>query len=135
MNIFFAGAVRGGRAHQAKYPNIIELLKKNGTVFSDHIADSEMTDFGETDLTKEEIHDREMGSLEKSDVVVAEVSTPSLGVGYLIAQGLNLDKRVVCLYHGSDTYKLSAMIKGNEKVEVYTYEEGDNLEEMIGKIF
>ncbi|HLD61206.1 MAG TPA: nucleoside 2-deoxyribosyltransferase [Patescibacteria group bacterium] len=131
MDIFFIGAIRGGRAHQPKYADIVALLKKFGTVLSEHIADETISDYGETDLSKEAIHDREMESLKKCDVVVAEVTTPSLGVGYLIAQAVNLKKRVVCLYHGDDTFKLSAMIKGDKNVEVHTYKNMGDIEKIF----
>src|SRR3989338_7417229 len=107
MDIFFIGAIRGGRAHQPKYADIVALLKKFGTVLSEHIADETISDYGETDLSKEEIHAREIESLKKSDVVVAEVTTPSLGVGYLLGEAVRLGKRVIGLYCGEDTDKLS----------------------------
>jgi len=121
MNILFTGSIRGGREQQPRYAEIVDLLKHYGTVLSEHIASEDISHYGETDLTKEEIHDRELAALHQADLVVAEVSTPSLGVGYLIAQALLSEKRVICLYHGEDTHKLSAMIKGNRNTEVIAY--------------
>lgn len=130
-NILFVGAIRGDRAHQPTYLEITTLLKKCGTLLSDHVADETISDYGETDLSKEAIYDREMESLKKCDVVVAEVTTPSLGVGYLIAQAVTAQKRVICLYHGEDTYKLSAMIKGSKDVKIYTYAQASDLEKIF----
>ena len=45
------------------------------------------------------------------EAVVAEVSTPSHGVGYEIALALNLGKPVLCCYQAG--MKVSKMITGN----------------------
>jgi len=121
LKIFFTGAMRGGRINQPQYDDIVEILEQHGTVFSKHVADKSFGEYGETDLEKEEIHNRELDMLEKSDLVVAEVTTPSLGVGYLISKAINLNKKVIALYNGEDTLKLSAMIKGNKNVKVHLY--------------
>ena len=65
--------------------------------------------------------------LAKSDIVVAEVTTPSLGVGYLISQATHSNKKVIALYNGEDALKLSAMIKGNKNVRVYLYKTEEDL--------
>jgi 2'-deoxynucleoside 5'-phosphate N-hydrolase len=135
MNFFFIGAIRGGRAKQPQFKTIVELLKQHGTLLSDHVADETMPQHGETDLTKEEIYAREMDHVNRCDVVVAEVTTPSLGVGYLIAEGLHAGKRIVCLYNGEDTYLLSAMIKGDPRIEIYPYQSTEELGEICARIF
>ena len=132
MNIFFAAAIRGGRAQQPMYTAIISTLKQRGhAVLNEHVADEEISDYGETDLSKEQIHKREMEWLSESDIIVAEVTTPSLGVGYLIPRALEMGKRVVCLYQGEDTHKLSAMIKGDTRVEVITYTDTNELNDVL----
>lgn len=121
MNIFFAAAIRGGRSEQPVYAELLAVLKEQGTVLNEHVADETISDYGETNMTKQQIHEREMKTLMQADVIVAEVTTPSLGVGYLIARALDLEKRVICLYRGENTHKLSAMIKGDARVEVVCY--------------
>jgi hypothetical protein len=39
-----------------------------------------------------------MSWLKEADVIVAEVSTPSLGVGYEIGKAEDMGKRILCLY-------------------------------------
>ena len=106
MRFFVAAAIRGGRTHQPEYRAIVAFLEHHGTVVNPHVADDTISEYGETDLTKEQIHDRELQSLRSSDLVIAEVTTPSLGVGYLIAAAVHAQKPVVCLYQGTETYKL-----------------------------
>ncbi len=127
LKIFFIGSIRGGRINQPQYVGIVEILAQYGTVFSDHVADKSLGEYGETDLEKEEIHDRELKMLGKSDIVVADVTTPSLGVGYLISQAINLNKKVIALYNGEDILKLSAMIKGDKNIKVHLYKTEEDL--------
>lgn len=131
IKIFFIGSIRGGRISQPQYVEIVEILEQYGIVFSKHVADKSLGGYGETELEKEEIHDRELDILEKSDLVVAEVTTPSLGVGYLISQAINLNKKVITLYNGEDTLKLSAMIKGDKNVKVYLYKTPEDITAII----
>ena len=135
MKIFFTGAIRGGRARQPNYAAIVKILRQYGTVLSEHVADETISEYGETDVSKEKIHDRELEALAKSDAVVAEVTTPSLGVGYLIAHASRLEKKIIALYNGEDTLKLSAMIKGDAHVTVYAYETLDDLQKTLNSAF
>ena len=127
MNIYFIGSIRGGRSHQPTYALIVRVLKQHGTVSSQYVSDSALSEYGETRLTDREIFERERVALEKCDVVVADVTTPSLGVGYLIARATFLKKNVVALYNGEDTMRLSAMIKGSPEVEVHTYKTEEDI--------
>uniref|UniRef100_A0A8C2Y0N5 2'-deoxynucleoside 5'-phosphate N-hydrolase 1 n=1 Tax=Capra hircus TaxID=9925 RepID=A0A8C2Y0N5_CAPHI len=45
------------------------------------------------------IHDRDLAWLQQADVVVAEVTQPSLGVGYELGWAVALHKPVLCLFH------------------------------------
>lgn len=69
--------------------------------------------------------------------VAYETTSPSLGVGYLIARATEQKKKVFALYCGDTTEKLSGIIKGDVGVEVFTYkteEDVDNiLEAALGK--
>jgi len=72
-----------------------------------------------------------MDWLKSADVIVAEVSTPSLGVGYEIASSFNWGKKILCLYRNQEGKKLSAMISGGPGVTIFKY---DKLEEAIAEI-
>jgi len=134
IKIFFTGSIRGGRADQPQYADILEILKQLGTVLSGPIADEALSDYGETDITNEEIHNRELEALTKSDLVVAEVTTPSLGVGYIIKEATTLNKKIIALYNGDDTLKLSAMIKGNKNIKVFAYKTPEDLENIFASL-
>jgi len=81
----------------------------------------ELTIDGEN-LPEEKIFERDMGYIQEADVLVAEVSTPSLGVGYEIAKAEQWGKKVLCLYKKfNDGRKISGMIKGNKTLALKEY--------------
>ena len=134
MNIYFTGSILGGRSNQSQYTTIVEILKKYGTVLSEHVADESLSEYGETNIEKEEIHNREIERIAKSDLVVADVTTPSLGVGYLLSEAGHLNKKVIALYNGEDTLKLSAMIKGNKNIMVQAYKNQEELRTIFSSL-
>jgi nucleoside 2-deoxyribosyltransferase len=110
MNIYFAGSICGGRQDRELYYKIIEHLRQYGKVLTKHIADRDLTEKGEDNTDDRAIHDRDLAWLQSSDLVIAEVTTPSLGVGYEVARAVQFSKRVLCLYRPQAKKRLSAMI-------------------------
>jgi len=125
MKIYFAGSIRGGRDFAVDYEQIVARLGAHGAVLTEHVADQNLSDHGET-LSDEQIFQRDINWLREADLVVAEVSQPSLGVGYEIAAGLALGKPIVCLFR-PESGSLSAMIGGNRDLEVIEYTGIDEL--------
>lgn len=120
MNIYFAGSIRGGRKDQNIYFEIIKYLQKYGKVLTEHVANPNTTSLGEK-ISEEKIFKRDIEWLEKADVVVAEVTNPSLGVGYELGIAEKMGKRILCLYRPSQEKSLSAMVRGNGKFKVIDY--------------
>ena len=121
MKIYFAGAIRGGRDDWTHYRDIVKLLREFGEIFTEHIAEQELSVLGE-DLADREIHERDLAWLKASDCLVAEVTTPSLGVGYEIGKATAWGKPVLCLFRPNNRGALSAMIAGSDGVIVREYE-------------
>jgi 2'-deoxynucleoside 5'-phosphate N-hydrolase len=135
MNIYFAGSVRGGRAMQPWYAQMVRGLEQYGTLISAHTAEEDLTRAGETDLRNIEIWSRERERVALADVVVADVTQASLGVGYLVAYASSLGKRTIALVHGTNAHNLSAMIAGDKNVEVHTYATEAALANVLEGIF
>jgi 2'-deoxynucleoside 5'-phosphate N-hydrolase len=131
MKIYFAGSISSGRQDVTVYQKIISILKQYGQVLTEFIGDSSLSEKGEDNISDKEIHDRDLNWLLSADLVVAEVSNPSLGVGYEIARALENGIRVICLYKKNEEKRLSAMIKGASGVKVIIYENINDLEELI----
>ena len=132
--IYFAGSIRGGREDSAIYARLIQKLGKFGRVLTEHVASSALTADGEAGSSRE-IHDRDLRWLESSDVVVAEVTTPSLGVGYEIARATQWRKPVLCLFRNGTGRTLSSMISGSPGVVVREYTAVDDADAILDEFF
>jgi hypothetical protein len=130
MTIYFAASISGGRGDQATYSLIIELLKQRGIVLTEHFGDATLTSAGEN-LADGDIHDRDIEWLRRADVLVAEVTTPSLGVGYEIGRAVEWGKRVICLYRPSTERRLSGMIAGCGGIVLRTYTDTTQLPSIL----
>lgn len=132
MTIYFAGSIRGGRGDQAIYEEIIDRLRPYGRVLTEHIGDVNLTLGGE-DAADCDIHDRDLNWLRSADVLIAEVTTPSLGVGYEIGRAVEWGKRVICLYRPSDATRLSGMIAGCTALAVHEYSNAADVDRILQK--
>ena len=132
MTIYFAGSIRGGRGDQAIYEEIIDRLRRYGTVLTEHVGDVNLSLGGEN-AADCDIHDRDLDWLRSADVLVAEVTTPSLGVGYEIGRAVEWGKRVICLYRPADGKRLSGMIAGCNGVTVHEYARVDDVDRILQK--
>jgi hypothetical protein len=120
MEIYFAASITGGRGDQQYYSRIIEHLKRYGEVLTEHLG-NESLDAGGEGLPDRRIHDRDMDWLLSADVVVAEITTPSLGVGYEIGRAVEQGKRILALYRPTPGKRASGMILGSPFVAVRAY--------------
>lgn len=120
--IYFAGAIRGGRADADLYRQLVAFLSGFGVVLTEHVGD-EVLLLDEHDLRESEIFARDMGWLKEADVVIAEVTTPSLGVGYELGIAQHLGKRILCLFRDGEQRSLSAMVAGNSCFQVAEYQD------------
>lgn len=121
MDIYFAGSIRGGREDVQLYAALVKYLQSYGTVLSEHIGDKTLTDTGEQSADKF-IHDRDLGWLFQSNVVVAEVTQPSLGVGYELGRLVGFKRTpILALYRPQEGKRLSTMISGCPNITVSKY--------------
>ena len=133
MKIYFASAIRGGRDETDIYNNIITYLSSKAEVLTEHVGSSELMTIGETNRSNGEIFLRDMEWLQSADLIIAEVTTPSLGVGYELGIAEKLKIPVLCLYRPIKGKRLSAMISGNEKFNCQTYQTLDDAKVLINK--
>jgi nucleoside 2-deoxyribosyltransferase len=112
MKIYLSGSIRGGREFQPIYKVIYKnLIENDHTVLAHHVASENVIET-EKSLSNHDIYTQDVQWLKECDGVIAEVSLPSLGVGYEIAYALNLEKPVLALYN-EERNPISAMILGN----------------------
>lgn len=132
--IYFAGSISGGRDDAAIYAQLIERLKTFGRVLTEHIGSPNLSDGGEEGLPRA-IHDRDLEWVRASHAVVAEVTTPSLGVGYEIGRATEWQKPVLCLFRTGTARSLSAMISGCPDVTVREYAGVDDVDRIFEEFF
>lgn len=134
MKIYFAGSIRGGRDDKDFYLEIISLLQNYGQVLTEHIGDPNLTIDGE-DLEIEYIFKRDVAWIKDSDALVADVSTPSTGVGYEIGLAESLNKKVLCLYREGSEKRISGMIEGNKNITVKIYKTIEDIPQILKEFF
>jgi nucleoside 2-deoxyribosyltransferase len=136
MKIFFSSSIRGGREDIHIHKKIVELLKNYGDLLSEFNVDEYLEEKEKkAKISDEGIHTNDLKLINECNVLVAEVSTPSLGVGYEIGIAEKLNKRILCLFKKSELVRLSAMINGNKKITVFKYETIQDLKPKIKNFF
>ncbi|PKN50804.1 MAG: nucleoside 2-deoxyribosyltransferase [Deltaproteobacteria bacterium HGW-Deltaproteobacteria-13] len=137
MKVYFAGSIRAGRDDAAIYETMIVWLKSFGEVLTEHVGSPALSVKGDDGPDDRYIHDRDMAWLKSCDCLVAEVTIPSLGVGYELGWAVALKKPVLCLYRNHLEQPLSAMIAGSPMIQTVAYSSMDEaktiMEEFIKK--
>jgi nucleoside 2-deoxyribosyltransferase len=112
LKIYLSGAIQGGRDLQKVYEVMVELLNKmNFEVLTLFVASKNILE-EESLSDNKAIFLKDIECLNEADCIIAEVSIPSLGVGYEIAHALDRKIPVLALYDGKYA-PISAMITGN----------------------
>lgn len=133
MNIYFAGSIRGGRADAELYARIIARLQQYGNVLTEHVGHSDLSLVEQGRPKDTLIYERDMAWLRQSDVLLAECTTPSLGVGYELAYAERLGRPCHILYNHTRT-QLSAMLTGNSYYTIHPYKREDEAMHIIDTI-
>lgn len=121
MKIYFAVPVISGRGEGLPLREIWEFLERNGhDILTKHLLEEGFQE-KESRLSRSFIFQRDTSWLEDADLVLAEVSVPSTGIGYEIAYALSLKKEVLCL--AQEKAPVSAMIEGNRQVVFFRYKD------------
>lgn len=109
------------------YHAIVDLLLKAGhQVPTAHLARADVME-KETTVDSSEVYHRDVNWVLGCDALIAEVSTPSHGVGYEIALALERKKPVLCCYQYDR--RVSKLITGNDMptLSLYVYHSLEDL--------
>jgi hypothetical protein len=123
MNVYFACSITGGRQAEAACQAIVQTLQAAGhTVPTAHLSGSDVLSL-EAIVDPREVFERDIAWIDSVQALIAEVSTPSHGVGYEVAYALSIGKPVLCCYLAG--LPVSKMITGNThpKLQVRAYRE------------
>ncbi len=122
MNIYFSGSIYGGRQKLEEYKKLVNELSKFGTVLNKEVADDDVID-NEINVSDNDIFESLVERMDKADIIFAEVTVPSLGVGYEIGYADKSNKKIICVYDKNVTQKITTMLRGNKNLKIIPYED------------
>ena len=131
--VYFAGSIRGGRTDAELYKRIIEYIQQEHIVLTEHVGDLSKS---KTEGLKDRdaaIYEQDTAWLREADIVIAECTTPSLGVGYELAYAEAHGIPVHIFYNKSRT-NLSAMLTGNSRFQIHPYKVEEEIYPLIDNI-
>jgi len=117
MRIYLACTVRGERSGVLAGRAICQRLQQLGhEVLTTHLL-AEDVESAEAQLTEQQVYRRDLDWLSRCDVLVAEASGSSYGVGfevgYLIGRARETGQRVLLVYDVARRHAVSRLVSGN----------------------
>ncbi|MHA2140946.1 MAG: nucleoside 2-deoxyribosyltransferase [Candidatus Thorarchaeota archaeon] len=107
------------------YRTVIDLLEKKGIeVFAPQYYPP---------ASPEEIFERDVRNVKASDFLIAEVSSPSHGVGMEIMLAIELSKPIL-LFFDSSSVRLSKMVSGAPGKALFKYLDIDDVTQVLRRI-
>src|SRR3989339_1348596 len=120
INVYFTASASHNGELIPYYKKILDFIKINSVniVSGEQVTDRKLLD-DDKKLTAEQIYNREKFFIGEADVVIAEASKPSLGVGSEIVYALSQDKPILVLVMAGYEDKISPMVTGNPSENLY----------------
>lgn len=131
--VYFAGSIRGGRVDAELYRRIIAYVNRTDTVLTEHVGSLGFIMSASDEGSDEHIYAQDTAWLRECDLVIAECTCPSLGVGYELAYAEKLGKPCHILFKG-ERGRLSAMLTGDPYFAVHTYETEEEIYPILDEI-
>ena len=133
MRIYLACTVRGDRGGVTAARALHDLLVRRGhDVLTSHLL-ADDADAAEGLLSEREVFERDIAWLESADLLIAEASGSSYGVGfevgYVLGRASATGQRVILLYDEARRPYVSRLISGNchGACATYSYRSADDL--------
>ena len=133
MTIYLACTVRGDRGAVAGLRALVAALESAGhTILTKHLLDDNV-EGAESALTERAVYERDIEWLEACDVLIADASGSSFGVGfevgYVLGRSDRTDQQVILLYRADRRDQISRLIVGNAhpRCRVVSYATGAEL--------
>jgi len=141
MRIYLACTVRGDRRGVVAGRTICERLQQHGhEVLTTHLLADDVND-AESQLSEAQVYRRDLEWLSRCDVLVAEASGSSYGVGfevgYVLGRARDTGQRVVLLYDAARRHAISRLITGNcdEACDTFAYASVEELTAFVDRRF
>ncbi len=131
--VYFAGSIRGGRTDAALYRRIIDYIGRTDRVMTEHVGRPELNLLEQGRNLDAAIYDQDTAWLLEADLLIAECTCPSLGVGYELAYAEKCGKPCYLFYDRTKT-QLSAMLTGDPYFTVVPYEREEEIYPALDRI-
>lgn len=119
--VYFAGSIRAGRTDARLYQRMIDYIQRTERVLTEHVGNPELNLLERGRGNDALIYEQDITWLQESDLVIAECTSPSLGVGYELAYAEKLSIPC-CIFYDRTKTQLSAMLTGNSYFQLFPYE-------------
>lgn len=121
MKIAFIASLTGKATHQFHYLAIIDLLEGLGhTVLHRHITQSDSKQISQSETLNTQFHQKVFRAIKSADLVVAEISHQSIGVGYVISEALKMARPIITLT-SSTLPPTTIYLEDHESLITYQY--------------
>ena len=131
--IYFAGSIRGGRVDADLYHRIISYIQHTDVVLTEHVGKSNLCLTEQGRSRDAAIYDQDTAWLRESDLLIAECTCPSLGVGYELAYAEH--RGIPChIFYERGKTQLSAMLTGNPYFYIHPYDSEQDIYPQLDKI-
>ena len=117
MNVYLACTVRGDRGALESTRAVAATITGLGhTLLTAHLLEDGV-EAAESQLTERVVFERDLDWLSRADVLIAEASGSSFGVGfelgYFLANTADTNRRALLLYEAGRRHQVSRLIVGN----------------------
>lgn len=134
MKIYFSGSIKWSNEAKENYPAIIEELKKYWVVLTEHIGKlAQWIQINVAD-TPHWVFEADRKFIDESDIVIAEISAPSLWVWWELAYAQYVRKIPIYCFYIKDA-RVSRMVLWNEYVTTNEYSSLDEVIVSLKSIF
>lgn len=121
MNIYFTASISGKSKYENEYKEIINCLKQKQLNLTEYVLNTSVTQVTRQSVTdKEKVYHEIASAIKSSDLVIAEISFPSVAVGHEISLALESNKPVIALHLKNTKVGLLEGVR-NEKLQIVEY--------------
>ena len=134
--IYFSGSIYAGRQHAHTYPAIVKILRRYGTVLTEHIAEQDIATKPSLQTGDDvRIRNQDIAWLHEAHCVVADTTIPSTGVGIEIGTAALVGKPILCLHHANAVSPPSCMVSGDVEITLVRYLTIGDIAQAIANFF
>ncbi|MBX7052618.1 MAG: methyltransferase domain-containing protein [Flavobacteriales bacterium] len=130
---FIAAPIQAKRHNQSFFEELISSLATITSVANPNQILNVPSTQEISQLRSQDIFSANLKLIASSDIFLAEISMPSLGVGFEISKARDLSKPIICIYDTSYAPEISIMIKGIVYENIHFIEYND-INDLIQKL-